>query len=435
VLVNGQVLRQRLTLSGQRPAMTNVVWDSTTDGASLDEVRITTNVPPGLTSNLNQNAMNDADELQTYGYCARILAVGAGQTYTSLTGAVANARDRDILRVAAGAYTGDVTVACSLFFVGEAFTIQGNLNVSDGLTVQATNAITCSGSVTLNTNSMLIVSNGALAASTLGIATGATVRIVNGTLAADGTALTTGTYTLDYRWGTFVTQTLPFADTFEAYSAGQAVSALGWFGWSVGGVGAEVEATNTYTNLSTRAVAMPSGSAVYVTIDPGSQEKVWSDVWVQPVLGDEPVGSGASLLMYFNADGYLVVSNAAVVGGWDVCTNDFFGASVAPVVVGDWVRLTVRQDYASPQNGAIFLRGRLLRQQLGFFGAPPHFSKIRVGDASVGVTFMDDISVSTNMPVAMPWSDGDGDGTQDAQEIDRRGDVRLFPHGTVFKFR
>lgn len=439
LFINGQLLRQELPLSGAWPALTKVVWAGTTDPMALDEVRFSATVPPGLTSNLNNNGMADADELQTYGYCARLLRVGLGQTYPTLTVAVAGARGRDILVVSAGTYTGNVNVATSLYVVGSAFTITGNLTVAAGQTVVATNAMTCDGNVSLGTNSTLSLSNTTWTCNSLTIATGGVVQVVNGTVVADGVTRT-GTFTLDYRWGTAdcVAQPLDYADTFEAYARGKLVSQLGLFGWSVDGAGAMITNVVSYTNLSTRSMALPSQAAASVSVTSGGQKKIWTDLWVHPMLEADPEPSPVtpSVQVYFCTNGYLMVSNAAVAGGWDPCSTDEFGVAVAKVQAGDWVRVTVFQNFTD-HKAALFLRGRLIRQQLAFTGGD--YTKCRVGGASDDGTVMDDIAIRTTPPAALlsinPVTDGDGDGVADAAEIRDHGDTSLYPRGSVYRIR
>jgi hypothetical protein len=439
LFINGQLLRQEVAMSGAWPSLTNVVWDGTTDPTALDEVRFSATVPPGLTSNLNFNGLSDADELQTYDYCARLLRVGPGQTYPTLTGAVAVARGRDILVMSAGTYTGDVNVATSLYVVGSAFAITGNLAVAAGQEVVATNAINCSGGVSLGANGTLTLSNTTLNCSTLSIAAGGVVQVVNGTVVADGVTRT-GTFTLDYRWGTLaiVAQPLDFNDTFEGYAVGKDVSQLGWFGWGVDGTAAVVTNAATHTNLSFRCMALPSQAAASVSIASGGQKKIWTDLWVKPAMEADPEPAPVAPIMqlYFSTNGYLMVSNAAVAGGWDACSTDVFGVAVAKVQAGDWVRVSILQDFTA-HAAAIFLRGRLVRQSLAFTGGD--YTTCRVGGASDDGTLLDDVAILTNTPSALlsagATGDGDGDGIADAVEIMQCGSTLLLPRGSVFKIR
>lgn len=438
LFVNGQLLRQEVAMSGAWPTLTNVVWEGTTDPTALDEVRFSATVPPGLTSNLNFNGLSDADELQAYGYCARLLRVGPGQTYPALTGAVAVARGRDILVMSAGSYTGDVNVATSLYVVGSAFAITGNLAVAAGQEMVATNAINCSGGVSLGANGTLTLSNTTLNCSTLSIAAGGVVQVVNGTVVADGVTRS-GTFTLDFRWGVaIVAQPLDYGDTFEAYAVGKDVSQLGWFGWGVDGTAAMVTNAATYTNLSSRCMALPPVGGAFVSVDSGGQKKIWTDLWVKPALGAYPETPPAatSVQMFFSTNGYLMVSNAAVAGGWDACATDVFGVAVAKVQAGDWVRVSILQDFTA-HAAAIFLRGRLVRQSLAFTGGD--YTTCRVGDASDDGTLLDDIAILTNTPGALlsagATGDGDGDGIPDAVEVAQCGSTLLLPRGSVFKIR
>lgn len=417
VFLDSHLLRQLVPFSGSSSAYTGVGWSNRLDDTYLDNVSIRTNYPPDI---------SDAAELQQYGYCHLILNVGVGQSFPAITNALAVARDRDVISVSAGSYTGDLDVATAVILTGTMFTVQGAMTIESGLSVTSLVSVTFSSNVTVNAGATLVVSGASLTCTNLVIVSGGMIQVANGSVTANGMTLN-GTFTLRGSVGGIVVPSeIPFSDTFECYPDGAPLNALGAFGWAAS---ANVSNQVAEHHLGSKAVHLPDGSVLSNTFAAAGQSKMlWTDCWIKPVLGYAPTAparAAASLKMYFTEDGYLAVSTN---GAWDVCTN------VTAVVAGGWVRLTLHHDY-DKHLAAVFVNNELARADLPFDSSINAYSWIMVTN-KLDDAYLDDIAVGTVLPSGLSQADTDHDGTPDVQEIHLFGSLWVVQGvGSVFKIR
>jgi hypothetical protein len=151
---------------------------------------------------------------------------------------------------------------------------------------------------------------------------------------------------------------------------------------------------------------------------------------------DVDVNTTVSLFVMTN--GYVTVYNRDLggqdVGGWEVCTNDLAGVELR-VADGAFARITVNRNLARGR-AAVFVNGRLIKQELRFVTASPVGSFRVELDAGLSVsTYFDTYSVRTSY-VGIVSTDADNDTWPDAYEIDRNGNTQQSPGvGTVYSIR
>ena len=176
VLLNAQLVAQDLTFMGSASHYNQMVFQNSDSNSWLDDVWIKTNIgPTDLVGDRNGDGMNDAVELQTYGYASRTQYVG-GTGYPNcptIQMAVNAWRARDVIYVSSGSNSGDVTVTNAIPFTGGAFTNSGTLTVRTGSGVVFQNAMNW-GTVNVDSNS-LATFDGAVVCSNVIIRSGATV--------------------------------------------------------------------------------------------------------------------------------------------------------------------------------------------------------------------------------------------------------------------
>ncbi len=99
-----------------------------------------------------------------------------------------------------------------------------------------------------------------------------------------------------------------------------------------------------------------------------------------------------------------------------------------------WLRLTINQNYARGR-AAVFLNGRLLRQELRFINTNlVNSGRFEAQGGYAGSAYLDTYSVRTNW-VGVVSDDEDGDGWRDASEIDWYGNLLQRPAGAVYRMR
>lgn len=222
---------------------------------------------------------------------------------------------------------------------------------------------------------------------------------------------------------TLTAQTLPFVDDFEFYVDGARVDYLGYYGWDASDSNAVIQSSTVYSNA--QAARIGGMSAASNSINPAASEtNIWFDWYVKPALGPEPGSpdSDASLHLYFSTNGFICV---ATNGAWEECSTDAFGTGAVPVS-NQWVRLTLFQDYTA-SNAAVFLDGRLIRQEIPFIGSVSSLGGVTYRNQHVSSnSFVDTVEITTNLTelaglTTDPDGDGDDDGMPDAEEIDIYG--------------
>lgn len=415
VFLNGQCLRQLVPMMGTSTVFACAAWGAAGDDGWLDDVSFSNGVPIGGSA--------DMAEFGQYGYVALTRTVGVGQAYTTLTSALAADRARDTRLIIPGSSLNEGAITTP---------------VGSTVIVGSGSTLTCTG-ITVGNTGVMIVSNATLNAATLDIGNSGWLYVVNGTVTAGGVTQS-GTFRWGNNWQTAVeSSALPFSDGFESYGNGTLLTYLGNAGWSVIKAGSPSDAvvTNSVAHSpSAKSLLLANAAtAVQTVTDPVTGQKLWTDVWLKPILGVAPVvPSGVNFGAYFTTNGYLAVYSGGI---WNVCSNDVANGTVSKVVAGDWTRVTVFQDYAANSN-AVFINGQLVRQSVGFAQAASRYSRFEAG-GSWDTEYLDDVSISNGVPADLtvagtPGHDVNHDGIADAVDISINGKIPL-PIGSVFKLR
>jgi hypothetical protein len=363
--------------------------------------------------------------------------------YATIQDAMTAAAPGETVIVSNGTYTGNVALSNGVALVGTNVVVSGNLSVAAGTTATVWNSsglVVSNGTTTVN--GMLVVSNGTVDLGTLVFGDGASVRVVGATsLTANGIVMT-GTFTLDASWQqTLVRQTPPFADDFERYPVGQAMSGAGLFGWSTPvGSGVQVQTNHVKEGPGLKAVEIPAEAVLSNALLAAASSNVWME-WNYREAGRIDEGqyvlsesdSNLAALVFINTNGYVALFDPEATG-FRVLSNDVWGHSVTNLTTSDWPRLAVNLNYRT-RKAAVMLDGRLLAQQVRFINTnQANCARMEWDAGTAGNTYLDDVKVWTNA-TSVTSLDGDGDGISDAVEIDHSGDVFTWPRGSVFKIR
>mgnify|MGYP000551372503 CR=1 FL=1 len=469
VFVDGKLLRQGIAFPGSAAQYNYFLVQNRDYDAYLDNFYAATTYPSSLASvDFNSNGVSEAEELMLYGRAAVIRRVGPGAPYATIQEALAAAENRDIIAVAAGTYAGNATcTVANITFIGGAFTNSGDLVFGNNVTATLaqtvgvggdlvfgnnasatfSGAVSCSDDVSLGSGTVISFAQGitcdqiavgaggqvllpgtALTANNLTIGSGGQVAVTSGSVNADSLLLT-GTFTLTDTWQTQATSTLPFAEDFEIYSLGTSLQALGFRGWGATDPNAVV------TNQGGSKVALiPEGASISNRIASGSQKRIWTDIRILARLGDAPSSpptNSASLLLYFNSNGYLVVHSGGV---WDTCDENAWNEPVSQISSGSWARVTIFNNFTN-QQCALFLEGELLRQQLPFTSPSATDYTALLAQNSSDQAYVDDISIAyATFPTGL--LNKDGDNYNDGYEIHLHGNTYVLkPEITIFRFR
>lgn len=459
VFLDDRLVLQDARFSGSAATYAALEIQNTDSNCWLDNVWIKTVAgPQSLTNDLNQDGSADAAEVAAYGHAARKLYVYAGTTnlvpgFTSITNAIAAWRPRDTIHVIAGNYSGEsVTLAATpsnIVFEGDAFTV-GNLTVASGATVSfaqsfACGTLTVSGQVALaggasvtattaTVNGLLAVStNGALVATSLAVVSSGVVSFTtNAQLVAIAAGVTmSGPLTLSNTWGStgLVSMPLTFSDNFEPYAAGTVVTNLKFRGWYASSGAVTVQTNAGVAN--SKAVVLPDGTTLSNSISATGLGKVWTDLYLKPVWGLEPVNAptnDSSFLAYVSSNGYLVV---AVNGGWRVCSNAVNGQTVI-LDSNAFNRITVCLDLASGLF-TVFAKSNMMAVSLSMPTNTGGYRSLSVS-SSEGSATLDNPLISTLLPDGLT-SDLDGNGIPDGYEINTYNWGDLARSGSIYTIR
>lgn len=362
--------------------------------------------------------------------------------YPTLQAAVSAALTNDTIIVGANVYTNDVTLDKSLTLIATNVTLDGALTVTTGTTgtLSGCQGLVVTGGVTVANGGLLMVNGGSNNVGTLTIQSGGTVQVVNATaFIANGTTYN-GTFTFVYGWDVgLVKQALPFFDTFEAYPIGAQINNQGNFGWSASSAGVVVQTNQVQSG---RAVEVPAQAVFSGTMATTASSNIWVEFYCQDTnrvpfetATTNQVDPGMAVEAFITTNGYVAVFNPDLGGGqWDLCTNDARGVSVSNLANDAWVRITINQNYARGR-AAVFLNGRLLRQELRFINTTlVNSGKFEVDAGYGGPNYVDTYSVRTNW-VGIVSADADNDAWPDAREIDLYGNTRMVPMGSVYTIR
>ena len=361
--------------------------------------------------------------------------------YPTLQTAVAAAMDGTIIHIVGGSYTNDVTLDKSVTLQGTNVTILGSLGIQSGMTGTLAGCVgmVVTGGVTVANGALLVVSNGSVDVGTITIQAGATVQVVNATAFVVDGATRSGTFTLDSGWGsTVVPQTPPYSDSFERYALGTKLSRMGYYGWDT--TSNNVVIQNTYAQ-SNQAVEIPARASLASAMTATPASNVWFELYYQDtnripasMATLDIVDTNVAVMAFINTNGYVTVFEP-VSNQWDVCSNDAQSVAVSNLALDAWVRITVNENYTRGK-AAVFLNGRLLRQELRFINTNlVNSGRFHVDSGISGPTYLDTYSVRTNW-VGILSTDGDDDGWPDAMEIDQYGNTAKSPGvGSVYTIR
>jgi hypothetical protein len=351
-----------------------------------------------------------------FGYTGRRLVPA---DYATLQDAVNAAQTGDTIMVSAGSYANPVTFDKTLTFNGTNVILQGGVTVASG--------------------NALVVSNGSVDVGTLTVQAGGTVQVVNATAFIVNGSTFTGTFTWVAGWETTVVpQTPPYADSFERYAPGTIMNLMGYYGWEAPSTNVVAQDTLAQSN---RAVEIPARALLSSAMGASAVSNIWVELYYRdtnrtPVelVTLDVVDTNLAVEAFINTNGFVTVFDP-VPGQWVVCSNDARGVPVAALPLQAWARITVNENYARGR-AAVFLNGRLLRQELRFINTNVVSSgRFEVESGYVGPTYLDTYSVRTNS-IGIVSDDADNDGWPDAWEIDQFGNTaQTAVSGVVFKFK
>ena len=208
--------------------------------------------------------------------------------------------------------------------------------------------------------------------------------------------------------------TILFEDFESDYGNGDSIT--NYHGWQGDGLAV---ATFSAAHSGTLGGYVPWGSAVSIATDSDGQpdtEPVWTDLYARMHFreaGDAPsVGAGETAVFYFDTNGYAVVYDGAT-SEWQTVTNDAAGNAATPVSTGEWVRVSVLQNYQS-KKWALMLDDHVHAQQLGF--ADDSVTETSAF-ATENTRHFDDLSIARDYPRSLSGDNTDGDGLRDVWEL------------------
>jgi hypothetical protein len=352
----------------------------------------------------------------------------------------------DHLVVSNGVYNESLVLSNGVILVGTNMTasasdtnltVNGTMMVVTG-TVSSVGLITVTGQVTIAAGGLLTISDSTVNFGGLTVGAGGSVQVVNGSVTIAGTTRT-GTFTLNENWEVTLTPVvLDYTDGFETYPVNTDLGSLGLLGWSASEAGAVVQSAVAALS-STRSVLMPTDIVVSNTVEAG-HTNVWTEVYVKADSLMEPdsqplVNSNLTVQLFVGTNGYLTLYNRDVPG-WDVCSNNVLNKAVAKVSAGQWLRITVYQNFSN-HTTAVFLNDKLLREQVPFISdtvAECHGFSLEGGHG--GTNYLDMVKIWRSAQGMGLLGDYNQNGIGDAQEIEADGVLGPYcPSGSVFKIR
>lgn len=447
ILLNDQVVVQDLPFLGNFSDYGSFKLGGAESDAWLDDVYIQpTYATARHTQDKNGVDGADAGELETYGYVARTLSVGAGETYTTLAAALAVARDRDTLNVdGRTVFAETVSISHNLTITGGVFTNSGTITVAAGKTLTLASgflsSLSVAGTVILNAGAVvsgatvsvtgtILAGTGQVLAGGLSITAGGTVTSTGGRVSASGVDMA-GTFTLDHTFGSQAVAGLEFFDDFELYAADSRMMNLGFRGWSATSTGVLVKASLGLGG--SKGVELQDETSLSNQVSCVGQPKIWTDFYIRPVLGDVASTSETNrqtFLSFVGTNGYLNVWDA---GTWAVCSNYMDGSPVVAMDTGSYTRVSVFLNFGS-HYAAVFVAGKLVRQLLPFPSGVliPSYGGLQTVSQD-GRTGLDNVQITTNAPADLT-SDLNNNGRPDAGEI-HANDALFSTRGSIYRFR
>ncbi len=193
---------------------------------------------------------------------------------------------------------------------------------------------------------------------------------------------------------------IPFSADFETYTVGDQILDKNSDGWGASSNSVIVQSGTVHAGGN--AAVLPKNTSASNVVS-SAETEVWTDVYISSASrmknapADIAVDSSATVMLFMNNDGYLVVRNNSA---WDVCTTDAVG-NAAAAHSGTWAHITVHNNYTT-KKADIFLEKVLLRKDVSFidntrtsYGA----FKLQSGFSD---TFLDDLTLSTSAGTGLP---------------------------------
>ena len=206
-------------------------------------------------------------------------------------------------------------------------------------------------------------------------------------------------------------ETILFEDFEHDYGNGDSIT--NYHGWQGDGLAV---ATSSAAHSGTLGGYVPWGSSVSNSHAVGATNQVWTDLYARMHFreaGDAPsVGAGETAVFYFDTNGYATVYDGES-NDWLTVTNDAAGNAATPVSTGDWVRVSVLQNYQS-KKWALMLDDHVYADQLGFADGSVSASS---AFATENTRHFDDLSIAQDYPRSLSGDNTDGDGLRDVWEL------------------
>ena len=484
VFINGVVALQDIPFSASVNNYNYFAADNVSSNAFLDDVRVQANYSTRLTNDINGINGIDAAEVDAHGYVGRILYVGTGGptdvTFASLQAAVDEARNLDRIHIFSATIAEDIVFEDggdendTYYIIGEAFTNNGTFTVDTGAILHieqfadiSTNIVTGTLSLsnnlvtadltvtgTVNGNSIsatdvdvggaaavTIASGGIFDIGTLVMVNGGAIGVTSGGLTEENESVNlTGTFTLDasdWNNSSVIVASLDFTEKFEDFKDGLALASRGanFKGWGASSSDVRVQGAKKYKGLL--AAIIPAGGTLSNRVDGAGHDKVWTEYYVMPVLGDapdDPNTNSAIFMSYINTNGYMVIPDGT---GWITNSEDMSSAGYQGMSTTTWTRVDIFTDFTGPTNKyALFIEGRIAVEQQDFVGAQASasYNSFSIFNKTESA-YIDDVLITVDIPPDMT-NDVNNNGTADAIDIHNFGTINPpAKRGTLFMFR
>ncbi len=211
---------------------------------------------------------------------------------------------------------------------------------------------------------------------------------------------------------------LPFIEDFETNTV--TLGPLhGQNGWTASPTNTALVQTNIVyegdqaLSLDTRHRLPDTFSSAQHLFSAPTNTTVWLDFTAQAIPSPVPAGPGDNAgAMYFNTNGQLVVYDGSIQpsGDWVTLTN------YTPAATGEWVRLSVKLDYAL-QQWLVCINSQLATNNLGFAVPSTEFTAFKAQSRG---SVIDDLRITHTMPDHVSL---DGDNLPDPWEMEHFGDL------------
>lgn len=221
-------------------------------------------------------------------------------------------------------------------------------------------------------------------------------------------------------------EAVPLCDDFEQSPMNRSV--VGRHGWMVSWGAANNQTQMVHNGLCALAVTGRQ-SLAYMNCLPVTNQTVWLDFYIQPARAGcdftNPLPPLATTMFQVRSNGLLRVYDGAT-GNWVTLAHD-------PMPTGRWSRISIQAN-ATNQQWAIWLNDQEVAGGLGLAHSNTVFSGCCLLHDGDSPTYLDDLTVSTNPPVADSDLDGLPDAWEDFYELDASdsSDAGLDPDGDYY---